>query len=159
MTKKLLWIFFISMLPIVEIRGAMVYASANNVPLLWGMLIGILGNMLPVPFIFYLARKFLTWGKDQRYISKICVFFLERGAAAGRKLTEKAGYGLNVALFVFVAIPLPGTGAWTGTFAASLLDMDFKKSVIAVMGGVVVAGLLIYAASIGLISAWFAITT
>jgi uncharacterized membrane protein len=112
--------------------------------------------MLPVPLIFYFARKILVWGQDKKYIGKIFSFFLKRGEAGGKKLMSKAGRGLYVALFLFVAIPLPGTGAWTGTLAASILNMDFKKSIIAVMGGVVVAGLLIYLATTGVISAWFA---
>lgn len=156
MLKKYFWVFFISMLPLVEIRGAVVYARAHEMPLLLSMIVGVLGNMLPVPLIFYFARKSLTWGQDKKYIGKVCSFFLKRGEAGGQKLMDKAGRGLYVALFLFVAVPLPGTGAWTGTLAASILNMDFKKSVIAVMGGVVVAGLLIYMATTGLISAWFA---
>lgn len=144
------------MLPLIEIRGAIIYARTNEIPLLLSMIVGILGNMLPVPLIFYFARKVLTWGQDKKYISKICSFFLKRGEAGGEKLMSKAGRGLYVALFAFVAIPLPGTGAWTGMLAASILNMDFKKSVIAVMCGVAVAGLLIYLATTGVISAWFA---
>ncbi len=156
MLKKYFWIIFISMLPLIEIRGAVIYARANEIPLFTSMIIGILGNMLPVPLIFYFARKILVWGQDKKYIGKIFSFFLKRGEAGGKKLMSKAGRGLYVALFLFVAIPLPGTGAWTGTLAASILNMDFKKSIIAVMGGVVVAGLLIYLATTGVISAWFA---
>lgn len=145
------------MLPLIEIRGAVIYASANSVPLLPSMIIGIIGNMLPVPLIFYFARKVLVWGQDKKYIGKVFNFFLKRGESGGQKLMNKAGHGLYVALFLFVAIPLPGTGAWTGTLAASILNMDFKKSILAVISGVIVAGLLIYLATTGLISAWFAV--
>ncbi len=145
------------MLPLIEIRGAVIYASANSVPLIPSMIIGIVGNMLPVPLIFYFARKVLVWGQDKQYIGKVFSFFLKRGESGGQKLMKKAGHGLYVALFLFVAIPLPGTGAWTGTLAASILNMDFKKSILAVISGVIVAGLLIYLATTGLISAWFAV--
>ncbi|HNZ63106.1 MAG TPA: small multi-drug export protein [Bacillota bacterium] len=156
--KKYIWIFLIAMLPLIEIRGAVIYAGAHSVPLLPSMIVGIIGNMLPVPLIFYFARKILIWGQDKKYIGKIFSFFLKRGEAGGEKLMKKAGHGLYAALFLFVAIPLPGTGAWTGTLAASILNMDFKKSIAAVISGVVVAGLLIYLATTGLISAWFAVT-
>ncbi len=151
MTKKYFWIFFISMLPLIEIRGAVLYASAQSVPLLPAMLVGLLGNMLPVPFIFYFARKVLVWGSQKPLIGKIFSFFLTRGESAGKKLQAKAGRGLYVALFLFVAIPLPGTGAWTGILASSLLDMDFKKSVIATVAGVISAGIIVYLAAAGII--------
>ena len=104
--------------------------------------IAIVGNMLPVPVIYFFARKVLVWGKDKPYIGRFFTFCLEKGEKAGRKLQAKAGKGLYWALLLFVGIPLPGTGAWTGTLAASLLDMDFKKSVLACMGGVLLAGVI-----------------
>ena len=96
----------------------------------------------PVPFIFLFARKFLEWGQDKRLVGGICRFFLLRGTSAGEKMQAKAGRGLYFALFLFVGIPLPGTGAWTGTLAASLLDLDGKKTSLAVMGGVLLAGVI-----------------
>ena len=113
----------------------------------------ILGNMLPVPFIFFFARKVLEWGADKPVIGKFFTFCLEKGHKGGQKLQEKAGRGLFVALLLFVGIPLPGTGAWTGTLAASLLDMDFKSSVIAVMCGVVLAGVIMGLLSMGVFGA------
>ena len=98
--------------------------------------------MIPVPFIFLFARKFLEWGQDKRLVGGICRFFLLRGTSAGEKMQAKAGRGLYFALFLFVGIPLPGTGAWTGTLAASLLDLDGKKTSLAVMGGVLLAGVI-----------------
>ena len=109
--------------------------------------------MLPVPIIFLFARRVLEWGKDKKYIGKFFTFCLEKGHKGGQKLQQKAGRGLFWALMLFVAIPLPGTGAWTGTLAASLLDMDFKKSSLAVMLGVLIAGLIMGAASAGLFGA------
>ena len=114
----------------------------------------IIGNMLPVPVIFFFARKVLEWGADKKYTKRFFTFCLEKGHKGGEKLQEKAGKGLYFALFLFVGIPLPGTGAWTGTLAASLLDMDFKKSVVAVIAGVVLAGVLMGLGSAGLLGAF-----
>ena len=134
--------FVISMVPLIEIRGGILYALASGVPAVPAYIICIIGNMLPVPVIFFLARKVLEWGKDKKVIGKFFTFCLEKGHKGGEKL--KAGkMGVYIALFLFVGIPLPGTGAWTGTLAASILDMDFKKSTIAVMCGVVLAGIII----------------
>ncbi|MDC7294839.1 small multi-drug export protein [Butyrivibrio sp. DSM 10294] len=142
MLKEYLIVFFISMVPLVELRGAVPYAVAHNLPLLQSYIIAIIGNMLPMPFIFFFARKVLEWGKDKPVIGKFFTFCLEKGHNGGEKLKEKAGKGLYWALFLFVGIPLPGTGAWTGTLAASILDMDFKKSVRAVVCGVILAGII-----------------
>ena len=134
--------FFISMVPLIEIRGGILYALASGIPAVPAYTICIIGNMLPVPVIFFLARKVLEWGKDKKGIGKFFTFCLEKGHKGGEKL--KAGkMGVYIALLLFVGIPLPGTGAWTGTLAASILDMDFKKSSIAVMCGVVLAGIII----------------
>ena len=109
--------------------------------------------MIPVPFIYLFARKILVWGKDKPVIGKFFTFCLEKGEKGGKKLQATAGKGLFVALMLFVGIPLPGTGAWTGTLAASLLDMDFKSSVLAVLLGVLLAGIIMGAASAGLFGA------
>ena len=135
-------VFFISMVPIVEIRGAVPVAVANDLNLFWTYVICILGNMLPVPIIYLFARKVLVWGSDKKFIGRFFSFCLEKGEKGCRKLEAKAGNGMFVALMLFVGIPLPGTGAWTGTLAASILDLGFKKSVIAVMCGVVIAGII-----------------
>lgn len=157
MFKKYLLIFLISMVPIIELRGAVPIglstAWGDPLPILPLYIVCIIGNMLPVPLIFFFARKVLEWGADKKFIGKFFRFCLEKGEKGGKKLQEKAGQGLYVALFLFVGIPLPGTGAWTGTLAASFLDMDFKKSCIAIMGGVVLAGIIMGLASIGVFSA------
>ena len=146
-------IFFVSMVPLVELRGAIPISQGFGLPLVWSYIICVIGNMLPVPIIYFFARKVLIWGSDKKYIGKFFRFCLEKGEKGGRKLQEKAGRGLFVALLLFVGIPLPGTGAWTGTLAASLLDMDFKSTVIAVMLGVVLAGVIMGLASAGLFGA------
>lgn len=135
-------VFLVSMVPLIELRGAIPYGVMFGLPLWQTFLIAIVGNMLPVPIIFFFARRVLEWGADKPVIGKIFTFFLEKGHKGGAKLQAKAGRGLYWALLLFVGIPLPGTGAWTGTLAASLLDMDFKKSVLACMGGVLLAGVI-----------------
>lgn len=140
------------MVPIIELRGAIPFSQGFGLPLLPSYIVCIIGNMIPVPIIFLFARKVLEWGCDKPIIGKFFTFCIEKGHRGGSKLQEKAGKGLYIALMLFVGIPLPGTGAWTGTLAASFLDMDFKKSVIAVLGGVLLAGLIMGAASAGLFS-------
>lgn len=155
MFKKYLIVFLISMVPLIELRGAIPYATAYELPLIPSYIVSIIGNMLPVPFIYLFARKILEWGQDKKIIGKFFTFCLKKGEKGGKKLQEKAGKGLFVALMLFVGIPLPGTGAWTGTLAASLLDMDFKSSVIAVMLGVVMAGIIMLLLSLGIFNLIF----
>ena len=144
--------FFISMVPLIEIRGSVPYGLARGLDPVILYPVCILGNMLPVPVIFFFARRVLEWGKDKKVIGKFFTFCLEKGHKGGAKLQEKAGRGLYWALFLFVGIPLPGTGAWTGTLASSILDMDFKKSVIAVMAGVLLAGIIMGLGTAGILS-------
>ncbi len=144
MLKKYLFIFFLSMVPILELRGAIPFAVNWELDYWTSLLICAIGNMLPVPLIYFFARKVLLWGADKKYIGKFFRFCLEKGERAGRKLTEKAGKGgLFMAMLLFVGIPLPGTGAWTGTLAASFLDMGFKTTVISVSLGVILAGIIV----------------
>lgn len=142
MLTKYLYVFFVSMVPLIELRGAIPYGVAFGLPLWLTYIIAIVGNMLPVPIIYFFARKILIWGRNKRLIGPFFTWCLEKGEKGGKKLQEKAGRGLFWALLLFVGIPLPGTGAWTGTLAASLLDMGFKKSVLACMGGVLLAGVI-----------------
>jgi uncharacterized membrane protein len=146
--KNYIYIFLIAMVPLIELRGAIPVAYAINTAdpefsLLWSYVIIAIGNILPVPFIYLFARKVLEWGKNKRYIGGFFTWCLEKGEKGGQKLQAKAGRGLYLALVLFVGIPLPGTGAWTGTLAASFLDMDFKKSVLAVIGGVALASIIV----------------
>lgn len=153
MFKKYLIVFLISMVPLIELRGAIPYAVGFELPLVPSYIVAVIGNMLPVPFIFLFGRKLLEWGKDKKIIGGFFRWCLEKGEKAGAKLESKAGRGLYIALLLFVGIPLPGTGAWSGTLAASILNMDFKKSVIYVMLGVVLAGVIMLAASLGVFGA------
>lgn len=141
------------MVPLIELRGAIPYSQVMGLPLLESYIIAIIGNMLPVPIIYLFARKVLEWGADKPVIGGFFTWCLEKGKHGGEKLQAKAGKGLFVALLLFVGIPLPGTGAWTGTLAASLLDIDFKSSILAVMGGVLLAGVIMGLASVGVLGA------
>ena len=157
MIKNYLIIFFFFFFPLIELRGAIRVSQAMQLLIIPSYIICILGNMIPVPIIYLFARKFLEWGQNKKIIGGICRFFLEKGTKAGDKLQSKAGRGIFLALLLFVGIPLPGTGAWTGTLAASFLNMKFKQTVIAVMLGVLLAGLIMMAGSLGLFSAIFAV--
>ncbi len=153
MLTKYLTVFLISMVPMIELRGAIPVSQALELPLLPSYAVSIIGNMVPVPFIYLFARRLLEWGKDKPVIGGLFSFCLEKGKKGGQKLEEKAGGGLYLALLLFVGIPLPGTGAWTGTLAASILNMDFKKSTLAVLAGVLLAGVIMAALSFGVFGA------
>ena len=153
MLKKYLLIFLVSMVPLVELRGSIVMAVGMDLPYWPSLIISAIGNMLPVPIIYFFARKVLLWGRDKKYIGKFFTFCLEKGERAGQKLTKTAGRGgLFVALLIFVGIPLPGTGAWTGALGASFLNMGFKSTVLSVSLGVVLAGVIMAVASTGVFS-------
>ena len=153
MLKSYLIVFFISMLPLVELRGAIPVGIGMGLPILPTYLVCVVGNMLPVPFIYLFARNILIWGYHKPLIGPFCHFCIVKGEKGGRALEAKAGRGLVAALLLFVGIPLPGTGAWTGTLAASILDMKFKDVLVACMGGVLLAGIIMGLASAGLLGA------
>ena len=144
--------FLISMIPLVELRGAVPVAIASGIPWWQALILCVIGNMIPVPIIFLLdhfpffsspPRRVLEWGADKPLIGGFFTWCLKKGHSGGQKLEKAAGdKGVFWALLLFVGIPLPGTGAWTGTLAASILDWDFKRSVIAVMLGVILAGII-----------------
>lgn len=143
MVVKYLIVFFVSMVPIVELRGAIPIAESLNLNIFLYYPIAIIGNMLPVPIIYWFARKVLEWGKDKKFIGKFFTWCLTKGENGGEKLKASAGNnGIFWALLIFVGIPLPGTGAWTGTLAASFLKLDFKTSITAVSLGVILAGII-----------------
>ena len=138
---KYLYIFLISMLPVVELRGAIPVGYATDIPLIPNYIISILGNMLPVPFILLLVPKIIEWlshSKVKLFV-KIGDFLINKVQKNTAKITKYAVFGL----FLFVAIPLPGTGAWTGSMVASMVNMGFKKSMISVFCGVLVAGIIV----------------
>ena len=153
MLQKYLLCFFVSMVPLIELRGGVPIAVGMGLDYVPAMLTCLIGNMLPVPIIYFFARKVLEWGRDKKYIGKFFTYCIEKGERGGEKLIEKAGKrGIFVALMLFVGIPLPGTGAWTGTLAASFLNIGFKETTASVSLGVVIAGIIMAVASTGVFS-------
>ena len=143
MLKKYLLIFLVSMVPLVELRGGVPIAVGMGLPYFPSLIVCVIGNMLPVPVIYLFARKVLEWGRDKKYIGKFFTYCIEKGEIGGQKLIARAGRGgLFVALMLFVGIPLPGTGAWTGTLAASFLNMGIKSTTLSVVLGVILAGII-----------------
>ena len=146
---KYVCVFLISMVPLIELRGAVpigiTYFGLNEYITL---AVCIVGNMLPVPIIYLFARKVLLWGSTWKHGSGIFKWILKKGEKAGKKLTKNGDAGMFIALMLFVGIPLPGTGAWTGTLAASMLDMNWKKTSVAVILGVLMAGIIMLVVSL-----------
>ena len=147
--KNYFWVFFISMLPIVELRGAIPVGVGMGLPFIPTYLIAAIGNMLPVPFILWLVKPVLQYMAKFSIFTKLVNTILEKGHAAGAKFGDAKYW----ALYTFVAIPLPGTGAWTGSLAAALLDLEKGKSLLAVFCGVLTAGVIMGIASFGLLGA------
>ena len=143
MLQKYLLCFMVSMVPLIELRGGVPIAVGMGLDYFTALIVCVIGNMLPVPIIYFFARKVLEWGKDKQYIGKFFTFCIEKGERGGQKLKGRAGRGgLFIALMLFVGIPLPGTGAWTGTLAASFLNMGIKSTTVAVSLGVIMAGII-----------------
>lgn len=150
MLKNYLILFVVSMIPMIELRGAVILAAGMDIPAVPALLVCMFGNMIPVPIIYFFARKVLIWGADKKFVGKVFRFLLEKGEKGGQKLVAKTGRGgLFVALMLFVGIPLPGTGAWTGTLAASCLNMGIKSTAAAVSLGVAMASAIMYLISAG----------
>ena len=146
---KYVCVFFISMVPLIELRGAVpigiTYFGLNEYVTL---AVCIIGNMIPVPIIYLFARKVLIWGSTWKHGSGLFKWILRKGEKAGKKLTKNGDAGMFIALMLFVGIPIPGTGAWTGTLAASMLDMNWKKTTLAVILGVLMAGIIMLVISL-----------
>ena len=150
MLEKYVLIFLVSMVPLIELRGSIVMAVGMDLDYLTALTVSVIGNMLPVPIIYLFARKVLLWGAHRKYIGKFFRYCLEKGENGGQKLIARTGRGgLFLALLLFVGIPLPGTGAWTGTLAASFLNMGIKTTAASVSLGVILAGLIMGIASTG----------
>ena len=142
-----LWVFFISMLPIIELRGGIPTGAVLGLPLWSNYLVSIIGNFLPVPFILLFIRKILAWMKTTKGLAKIALWLEEKAQKKSDQVMRYASLGL----FLFVAIPLPGTGAWTGALIASLLDMRMKYALPAILLGVLTAGVIMSLASYGIV--------
>ena len=146
---KELIVFIISILPILELRGGLIAASLLNVSPLTGYIVSIIGNTLPVPFILLFINKILDWmGKSKiKWMNKLSKW-LDKKSRKHKDSIEKYGY---LGLTLFVGVPLPGTGAWTGCLAASVLNMDKKKSFISIMLGIIMASIIMMLISYGLL--------
>lgn len=146
---KYLYVFLISILPVVELRGAIPVGYAMGFELIPNYLVSIVGNLLPVPFILLLIPKIISWmGKSKlKLFNEISEFLINKVQKNTEKITKYAVFGL----FLFVAIPLPGTGAWTGALVASMINMPFKKSLISIFCGVLAAGVIVSAICYGAI--------
>ena len=143
MLQKYLLIFLVSMVPLIELRGGVPIAVGMGLDYFPSLIVCVIANMIPVPIIYFFARKVLEWGRDKKYIGKFFSYCIEKGEHGGQRLIQRAGKGgLFLALMLFVGIPLPGTGAWTGTLAASFLNMGIKATTLSVSLGVILAGIL-----------------
>ena len=147
MTKHYLRLILMSMVPLIELRGAIPYSQLVGLPIVKSYILSIIANMIPIPIVFLFARHVLRWGMDKPVIGKFFKFCLEKGLGAGDKLTENRKRGAFIALMLFVGIPVPGTGAWTGALAASLIGMRFRDSMISIFLGVIIAGIIMATAS------------
>ncbi len=145
------YVLIISMLPIIELRGAIPVAFALGMPLVPSFIVSVVGNLLPVPFILWLITPFCNWLKTTKMLSWFPEFLERKVDKNKEKVTKYANWGL----FLFVAIPLPGTGAWTGALIASFLDFKFRDAFIAITGGVITAGIIMSAFSYGLLGLIF----
>lgn len=152
MFTKILLVFLVSMVPLIELRGAVPIGVGMGLPEWAVCIIAMFGNFIPVPFIFFFARRFLEWGSTWKWKNgkKFCKWCLKKGEKGGQKLLKKAGNSIYLALALFVGIPFPGTGAWTGTLAASMLDLDRKKTFVAVACGLVLACAIMIILSLGI---------
>ncbi len=149
MLKDILKTLFIGMLPVLEIRGAIPVGVAAGMDPWSAFFVGFVGNMLPVPFLILLTRKIIEWMKKHHILDKLTSFLERKGSQKAQTVQKYSFWGL----FILVAIPLPGTGAWTGALVASLLDMRLKRALPAIAMGVIVAGLIVLLATYGVVSA------
>lgn len=146
--KNVLYVFFCSMLPIIELRGSILMGAGLDLPPLLNYAVSVIGNLLPVPFILLFIRKVLHWMKGVKGLSGIALFIENKAHKHSGKVLKFARFGL----FLFVAIPVPGTGAWTGALIAALLDMRLKYSLLSIAVGVLCAGVIMVCAGYGLVS-------
>lgn len=152
MLLKFIIVFLVSMVPLIELRGAVPIGVGFGLPEWAVSIVAMFGNFIPVPLIFIYARRFLEWGEKVKWkkFAKFCKWCLKKGEKGGKKLQKKAGDSIYVALALFVGVPFPGTGAWTGTLAASMLNLDKKKTYISVACGLLLACVIMTLLSLGI---------
>ena len=144
---KELIVFIISLMPILELRGGLIAAALLGINVVPAFIICLIGNLLPIPFILWLITPIFNWLKKTKHLSKL-VNKIEKKALKKKDKIEKAEF---FGLLFFVGIPLPGTGGWTGSLIAALIDMDKKKALCAITLGVILAGLIVGSLSFGLL--------
>ena len=135
----------ISMVPVLELRGAIPFAVATGMNPVKALLFSCIGNMIPVPFLILFVRPVFLWLKNFKAFRPFVEKLESKGASHSDKVLKYKFWGL----FILVAIPLPGTGAWTGALVAALMDLQLKRALPAIAAGVIVAGLLVTAATTG----------
>ena len=145
MLKASIITFLVSMIPIIELRGALPIGVGMGLSPLVSAAISVIGNLLPVPFLLWLVPKIFNWLRDKKYTKKIIAWF-EKKAEKNHKTIDKYGW---LGLYILVAIPLPGTGAWTGALVSSCFKMKFWPSVLAIVAGVITAGAIILGITYG----------
>ena len=138
-----------AMMPILEIRGAIPVGVASGLDPWLAFAVGFVGNMLPIPILILLTRNIIEWLKKHNVLVKLTTWLENKGSKGAQKVQKYSFWGL----FILVAIPLPGTGAWTGALVASLLDMRLKRALPAIAMGVAAAGLIVLLVTYGVISA------
>ena len=154
MLLKLFLVTLVAMFPLVELRGAIPIAAGMNLPVFLSLLAAMLGNMIPMPFIFTFGRELLEKGAKVKYepIRNFCKWCIKKGNNGSKKLWAKTKDSIYIALLLFVGIPLPGTGAWTGALIASVLGMNKKKAMLAITIGVFMASIIMMILSYGLLN-------
>lgn len=142
-----LYLFLISMVPLIELRGAMVYAAVAEMPFLPSLICCVIGNILPVPFLIKFAKTVLVYLSKINKIGWIFQKIIDRGNKKAEKVRNAELFGL----FAFVAIPLPGTGAWTASLIATLMQLRVVKSTFAILLGVITCGIIMGILSFGIV--------
>ena len=140
-------VFIISMIPILELRGGLLAASLLKIPAVKSIPICIAGNIIPIPFILLFIRQIFKWLKKTKLFRGLIIKLENRAMGKSDQIKRYEFLGL----LLFVGIPLPGTGAWTGSLIASLLEVDIKKSSIAIFCGLVMATVIMYIVSYGIV--------
>jgi len=148
---KEVFVFLVSMVPLIELRGGLVLASLLDIPPLTANIICIIGNIIPIPFILLFIRVIFKWMKEHHFL----VFFVEWLERKAEKKSKGAEKGEFVFLWLFVGIPLPGTGAWTGSLIASLFQYDLKKASLAIFLGILTAAVIMDIVSYGVLGILF----
>ena len=145
---KQILVFIISLMPILELRGGLIAAALLGLKPLQSYIICIIGNLLPIPFILLLINKILNWMRNSKHFNKIANW-LDKKVEKHKGQIEKYGY---LGIVLFVGIPLPGTGAWTGSLIACVLEMDRKKVFLSVLAGLFMASVIMMIFSFGIVA-------